>query len=244
MKKQTFGLLLLHGFPNGPDYFDPLVARLAELSIPLRVPCLRGHATGSPEALRGVTWHDWLADAESALADLREEVDRAGVLGFSLGGALALRLAADHPTQVDSLVALAPGVQLASPLAPGKPFNFLVPLVAAFLKTWDFSPGPRQRYRGGYTWAPKDAVLSVLELARTARACLPQVTCPALLLQGRLDDAVDPRTLEIVFRAIATPPAQKQRHLYPMSGHDLLYDVEKEEICAAITVFLRERMNA
>jgi len=104
------------------------------------MPVLRGHGQSSPEALRGVTWHDWMTDAEGALEGLMTEAERAIVIGHSLGGLIALHLAADHVAHVDSLVLAAAAIQCASPLAPGRPFHFLVPLLALFVRRWNTPP--------------------------------------------------------------------------------------------------------
>jgi 3-oxoadipate enol-lactonase len=51
---------------------------------------------------------DMAGDAAAFLAALG--IDRAHVLGHSLGGAIALQLALDHPARVDRLVLVSPGV--------------------------------------------------------------------------------------------------------------------------------------
>ena len=51
---------------------------------------------------------DMAGDAAALLAALG--IDRAHVLGHSLGGAIALHLALDHPARVDRLVLVSPGV--------------------------------------------------------------------------------------------------------------------------------------
>jgi len=240
--RKPLGAVLLHGFPNGPDYLYPLEARLRALGLPCRAPLLRGHGQDSPDALREVRWTDWLADAEAALDDLLEEAEKAVVIGYSMGGALSFMLAARHGAGLDCVVALAPGVQLGNPLAPGKPLNFLVPLVARFLKTWDFSPRAWQTYRGGYTWVPKEAVLQVLELSRRAQASLPAVNVPVLLVQGRLDTDIAAENLDLIRARIATPASQQRTAWFEKSSHDILYNEEQEAVMTLITDFVQGRM--
>jgi carboxylesterase len=134
MSKKPYGVLILHGFPDNLECVRAIEPPLKALGLPIRMPLLRGHGAESPEALRGVTWHDWLADAEAALTDLLRESEKAIVIGYSMGGALTLMLAADHGDKLDSIILAAAAVQLTSPLAPGRPFNFLAPLIALVLK--------------------------------------------------------------------------------------------------------------
>jgi len=102
ISKNPYGVLILHGFPDNPDSMRPVEEPLKALGIPIRTPLMRGHGAESPEALRGVTWHEWLADAELALTDLLTESEKAIVIGYSMGGALALMLAAEHGEKLDS----------------------------------------------------------------------------------------------------------------------------------------------
>jgi pimeloyl-ACP methyl ester carboxylesterase len=95
--------VLIHGFVDSWRTWDLVLPRL-ERHHDVLAPALIGHAGGPP--LRGEVTHDLLADA------LEEAMDAAGVetahiAGNSLGGYLALQLAARGRAR--SVVALAPG---------------------------------------------------------------------------------------------------------------------------------------
>src|SRR5919202_4652995 len=120
-----YGVLVLHGLTSSLASVTPVAERLARHSIPTVVPWLRGHGT-RPEDLVGVTWRDWHADAAAALDSLLEQCAEAAVVGLSMGGLVALHLAAEHPERLRAVVAVAPALRQAHPLAP------LVPFVAPF----------------------------------------------------------------------------------------------------------------
>ena len=86
MAKSPLGVLILHGFTANPDHLLELHACIQALGLPTRVPVLRGHGAPSPEALRGVSWCDWVADAEVALQALLTTSERAIIVGHSMGG--------------------------------------------------------------------------------------------------------------------------------------------------------------
>ena len=86
MPEQPYGVLIVHGFTASLDCVSGIEAALKDSGLPIRMPVLRGHGAESPEALRGVFWHDWVADAEAALKDLLTEVDKVIVVGHSMGG--------------------------------------------------------------------------------------------------------------------------------------------------------------
>ena len=92
-------LLLLHGYGGAAWNFAELVPLLG--SRPLVVPDLPGHGGSAPlPAARSLAPY---ADAVAGLLD-----GPVGVLGHSMGGVVALRLAERHPQLVDRLVLAAP----------------------------------------------------------------------------------------------------------------------------------------
>ena len=198
MAKQPFGVLIVHGFSSSLDCVRGVEPPLQALGLPTRMPTLRGHGAESPEALQGIVWQDWVADAEAALQDLLTEAQQAIVIGHSMGGLVTLTLAAERPEVIDSIVLAASAVQLASPLAPGRPLYFLAPLIAWLRGKLDMPPTYADpelaQYDTNYPWVPGDAVLSLLEFSKITRRRLPEVRVPALIMQSRNDSTVAPES--------------------------------------------------
>ena len=245
MAKEPYGMLIVHGFTSSLDCVNGLEPPIKALGLPTRMPVLRGHGAESPEALRGVTWHDWVTDAKAALKDLLMEVDRAIVFGHSMGGLVALTLAADHPDVIDSIIVAAAAVQLASPFAPGRPLRFLAPLVARLIKKVDMPPtyaGPAlAQYDTNYAWAPIDAAASLLEFAEVTRRRLPEVRIPTLIMQSRRDTTVAPESAEIIYDRIATSPDQKRIVWFEVTEHEMFRDCECESTIKIVVDYVRER---
>ena len=116
MYKKKYGVLIIHGLTANPDTVREIEPSVKQLGVPYRMPTLRGHGARSPEALRGVTWHEWLSDAECAIQDLLTESEKVIVIGHSMGGLVALNLAADSQGEIDSLILVAAAVQPATGL--------------------------------------------------------------------------------------------------------------------------------
>ena len=91
-------LALLHGWGMNARVFDSLASRLAN-EFDVRLLDLPGH--GGRRALAANTLHAWADDLAEQLPD------GALVLGWSLGGQVAMRAALDHPRKVARLVLLA-----------------------------------------------------------------------------------------------------------------------------------------
>jgi carboxylesterase len=244
MSKKPYGVLILHGFPANLECVRPVEPPIKALGLPICMPLLRGLGAESPEALQWVTWHDWLADAETALADLLTESEKAIIIGLSMGGALTLMLAKDYGEKLDSVILVAASVQLLSPLAPGRPFNFMAPLLGMVLKKWDFPPDPSGLFQGSYTWAPMGAVLSVLDLSKSVRTQLSKVKTPSLLIQSRKDDTVAPENMDIIYQGISTSTEQKKIIWFEKTGHDMFRDCERDAVIGVIMNYVTERIGS
>ena len=245
MARSSYGVLIVHGFTSSLDCVSCLRPPIEALGLPTRMPILRGHGAESPQALCRVTWREWVADARGALEDLLGEVDRAILFGHSMGGLVALTLAADCPDVVDSVIAAAAAVQLTSPFAPGRQFHFLAPLVALFRGKVDMSPVYADpalvQYDTNYAWAPGDTCLSLFEFAKVTRRRLPEVRVPALIMQSRSDTTVAPVSADIIYETISTPPDQKRIVWFDVTEHEMFRDCERESTIQTVVDYVRER---
>lgn len=104
-------LVLLHGIAGSVASWAPLVPTLARTR---RIVALDLPGFGRSEPLEGAVRTGALADAVAATLDVLG-VLRAGVVGQSLGGIVALHLALARPDLVASLVAISAGYAFAIP---------------------------------------------------------------------------------------------------------------------------------
>src|SRR5580704_6211348 len=102
------GVLVIHGFTGSPQSVRPLADAIAAAGFAVELPLLPGHGTVI-EDLLPLGWSDWSDAGESVYRDLVSRCDGVGVVGLSLGGALAVWLAAHHP-EIRALVAINPAV--------------------------------------------------------------------------------------------------------------------------------------
>lgn len=96
-------LLLLHGFTGARTDFELHMEALAELGFHVVAPDQRGHGdSDKPEPIEAYCWDEYVADA-LALAD-GLGWDRFTLLGHSMGGMIALRVALAAPDRLHGLV--------------------------------------------------------------------------------------------------------------------------------------------
>lgn len=253
MSKRPFGVLILHGFTSSLDCIRAVETPLKALGLPTRMPVLRGHCARSPTALRGVTWHEWVADAESAMNDLLTEAEKIIVIGLSMGGLVTITLAAKHREQIDSIILIATAIQLTDPVAPGKPLYFVikafVPMLRPFLKYMKRNAPPNYadpalaQYDTNYSWFPGDAGTSFLEFIDVSRKRLVGVEAPTLIIQSHADSTVAPVSANIIYDKISTPLEQKRIVWFEKSEHEMLRDCESGAIVDEVVKYVQERID-
>jgi pimeloyl-ACP methyl ester carboxylesterase len=98
-------VVLLHGFPQGPECYDGVLPALHAAGRRTLAPALRGYSPGARPARRRDYRLSECTDDVLALLDAAG-IGAADVVGHDWGGAVAWQLAARHPDRVRSLVAL------------------------------------------------------------------------------------------------------------------------------------------
>jgi len=201
----------VHGLSGSADWWQPIVPRLEGerevrlIDLPQRLPL---------EAAA-----DWLAE------QLERRVD---LVGHSMGGLIAARVAADRPSLVRRLVLIAP-----AGVSPGSRARHVVPLLRALRHT---SPrlvpllardalraGPRTLWR---------AAGEVLEA--DIRAHLSDIVAPTLVLWGGRDALLPPSLGEVVRSEIAGA----RLVVLERAGHVPMSEAS-EEVSQALAEFLR-----
>lgn len=186
--------LLVHGFTGSPYHMRPFAERLSAQGVYVDAPLLPGHGT-SVEDMTRTSFPDWVAGAEAAYLGLAARHRRSFVLGFSMGGLIALMLAARH--HVDGAVVVSAPIRIRDPRAP------LLPLMAMVRKYEPPAPpapapaGPvktslEERRIGSYSQKPLVCIQSLARLMQAVKAEVPQVQAPLLAVYGGNDHTAPP----------------------------------------------------
>lgn len=248
MEKAKLGVLILHGWTSGMSTVSNLEAPIKYFGLPTRMPILRGHGASSPEALKGVRWEDWVDDATAALDELLAEVKKVVIVGHSMGGMLALHLAAIHPQGIDSIVTAGTPGKMATPFAPGNMLHPLFCLIHPLIKKYDkgtlkYADPSIEKLDDSYRWAPVSAVKELFDLLKVQRGLLPDVKVPALILQSTSDTTALPISANIIFDRIATPVEDKRIVWFDKTEHGMFQDVESGQVIKSVIDFICERMK-
>lgn len=235
------GCLLVHGFTASPQemrFLGQSLAREGYTTLGVR---LAGHGTTLKDMER-TRWKDWLASVEDGYHLLRAVCSHVGVIGFSQGGALALRLCAEM--DVDALVTISTPftlppdrrLQLLHPVL--KPLSRVVHSMAKGTGGW-VDPSLAED-RVAYDGYPLRSIAELDALLADMRAHLGEVTAPLLSIHSRRDDFVPPDHLTRIQAAVGS--STKQRAYVEQSFHLIVVDVDRERVLTHILDFLRTHL--
>jgi carboxylesterase len=232
-KGRRVGVLLSHGFTGSPTSMVPWGQYLAEQGYAVSVPLLPGHGTTWQE-MNTTTFDDWYSSLEQDFEKLRARTDVVVVGGLSMGGCLAISLAAHHPKDVAGLVLVNPAVASTNKQLLAVPaLKYLVkgmPAIGNDIK----KPGVSEH---AYPKTPLKALHSMIRAWKQVRDDLPRVTAPVLLFRSAEDHVVDPSSARIILYNVSSRDATER--VLANSYHVATLDNDAPQIFEESAEFIR-----
>ncbi|MER7819381.1 alpha/beta fold hydrolase [Streptomyces sp. NPDC096153] len=218
------GVLLCHGFTGSPQSLRPWAEYLAERGLTVSLPLLPGHGTRWQDmAVTG--WQDWYAEVDRELRALREECEQVFVFGLSMGGALALRLAAKHGDEISGIVVVNPANKVHGAAAHALPVARHLVRTTGGLANDIAKEGMDEV---AYDRVPLHAAHSLRNFLRLLDGELPQVTQPLLLLHSPQDHVVPPADSARILGRVSSTDVREV--LLEQSYHVATLDHDAERI--------------
>lgn len=236
-RADPFGCLLIHGWAGSPAEMRPVGDYLANQGIDVFGIRLPGHGTSHWDLGRYRS-QDWLDAAAGALDRYLTEKDRVVLCGFSMGGAIALRLAAERARdrRIAGIVTLSTPLQfrrgpaarrallkrLWRRLLVGRPHT-RKPDAAAQLVNYQVV-GPR-------------AVVELMRLIAATTPLLGQIHQPILIVQSLNDQTVPAFNAELIYNRVGST----DKHLVWVneSGHLITVDYDADTVAEEVGRFVR-----
>lgn len=228
------GVVVSHGFTGSVQSIAPLAHGLAEAGHTVSAPRLPGHGTTWRD-LERTRWWDWYGAVEDAYLMLRERCAQVFIAGLSMGGALALRLAAHHDVS---------GVILINPAIASR--DRRIPVAARLHRILPAQPGiasdiadPAGRERG-YERFSVTSLKTMTDLWKEAQSGLARIDAPTLLMRSLNDHVVDDLTAKILRARLP----RLQEIALERSYHVATLDHDRELIVEEAAAFIQSNSGA
>ncbi|HJV98339.1 MAG TPA: alpha/beta fold hydrolase [Arthrobacter sp.] len=230
------GVVLSHGFTASPHGLRAWAEALAAAGFAVRMPLLPGHGTTWQELAR-TRWTQWHGALDDAYLELDAECDYVFAAGLSMGGALALRIAATRP--VAGVILVNPGLVIDDPRAP------IAGILKLFLKSTPaiandiLKPGMDE---GAYLRTPVAAAHELNKMFKDTIRLLPRVTAPVRVFRSSVDHVVSDSSIAALRRGLTNAPLQLTR--LENSYHVATLDNDAEQIFEGSVEFIRSVIAA
>lgn len=216
-------ILLLHGGGDTPQTMGHLATELNARGYTVLAPLLPGHGRDLT-AFAAHDGNDWYQEARDRYATLRKKHSWVGVVGLSMGGALASRLAAETP-DLGALVLASPYLNMPAlgDIAAQSSWLWgaLVPTVRTSSSLSVLDPEARA-VSLGYGAFTSQSLRALRATAINGRNALPRVKAPTLIVQSTTDNRVSTAHTEAAFELLGS--REKAIEWIEGAGHVITVD--------------------
>lgn len=227
-------VICLHGFTGVPYEVAPAVEAIANVGLSAVAPLLPGHGYRArqeqEQEFARITKAGMLTAARQEIARARKHYAHVGMFGFSMGGAIALTMAAEG--LLDACAVAAPALRLP------KKAELLIPLLSWANFTLS-APSNESFYLPVYEFHHSWALRTLWQLSRHARHQLHQIRCPLLGIHSHNDATVPPIVLDLMQKHV---PRQIETAWFDDSGHVMLLDASGSDVASTLAEFFRHQL--
>jgi carboxylesterase len=213
----NIGVLLLHGYTGTPREFQQISVKIHDLGYSVHAPLYRGH--GQPfNTLLKTDIFGWYEDAKQGYERLMLDCDEIYVIGLSMGGAFAVKLAQEYNPK-----AL---ITLNAPILPLDMYHEMDWFIKENKNNKELIALYRDNRLKYFRFVGDIGQISNLST----------ITCPIMINQGLQDNTRYLISASMLLEY--TSSIYKERHNYPLSDHHLLSQGEEKLLFENIKTFL------
>ncbi|HHZ69322.1 MAG TPA: alpha/beta fold hydrolase [Methylococcaceae bacterium] len=218
------GILLVHGLLASPAEVRGLGEQFYKQGYTVLGVCIKGHGT-SPHDLRTRTAEDWYHSITQAYEILEHLVNQIVLIGFSTGGALALKMAAEHKPHIIAVVAVSVPIHfvnsemMLASLLHGT--NQLVSWVSSHEGVKPFLHNDPENISVNYCSIPVRSLYELRRLIHELLILLSKINIPVLLIYSKNDPIVAIKSADIILNKLITD--EKALHIIHADHHGILF---------------------
>lgn len=225
------GVLLVHSLSSTPYKLEFLAKALERANFTVLAPCLSGHGT-DPARLMETHYSHWLEEVDASIARLKAICEKVYIIGDSLGGGLGMVASLSNP--------VAGIVTMSTPIfyRRHRIWNMVFKTAGRFMEYYVKKDSGYKSYQK----VPVRIIKEAYEFTRgEVTQSVPKVNAPVLVIQGKKDPIVHPRSAQYIYNNIA---ADKKELIWIKDGeHSLATGPEKEKIFEEIINFINRQVK-
>lgn len=220
------GCLILHGFAGNLQEIEPLNEYLLSKGFQTLCPIMEGHM-GTRKDLARAKYTQWVISAEDAFLRLRHQCKTVIVIGFSMGGLIAVNLVGRH--NINAVITLS---------APIYHWDIkrIVLNVVNDLRLKDYKN--IKYYLRSSFGIPFSALINFKILLNKTKPMFKQINCPIFTAHGLLDDTAHYKSADFIYKAVQSEV--KQVKYYKNTDHLICHSIDNKEVFEDILDFINQ----
>ncbi|GAG22293.1 unnamed protein product [marine sediment metagenome] len=216
---KELGVLMFHGLTATPYQVRELGDFLYSQGISNFGACIAGHGTKKENLLK-TTRKDWLDSAMNAYLEFQKVYPKTIVLGFSMGGLLALNLSNEYKPQGTIVIAT--------------PYNLNIKgNLLAMIGFHKSHPDDNVKYPGPI---PIKIKHQIVKFVKETKGIMDKIDDPILIIQGTKDRRVSKRSPYLIYNKVKSQ--HKELLILPGEEHIILKGNYKYQIFNKIHEFV------
>lgn len=233
--------LCIHGYTSSPRDLRSLAVEINKSGYTVRGPLLPGHGT-VPTAMDSVTWQDWYNKVLDEYTKLKKDYKTVNVIGFSMGGALTLHLAAN--VELGKIILLSPFLGLAYNPYHIVPEEWLVYTVGRFLSHLKkyysgscFNVEARKKHISYYHYS-LSSIDQALELVSVIKKEISGIKNNSLIIHSKFDATTSFNSSIKLYKELNSK--FKRFVKLEKSNHIITMDYDKEKVFREVLLFVNK----
>jgi alpha-beta hydrolase superfamily lysophospholipase len=247
-------VVMVPGFNSHSGYYTWAAEQFVKAGLAAYAIDLRGRGKSDGERFYVQNFADYVNDVTKFVNIAKSEQPGLPVflLGHSAGGVVSCVYTLEHQSEIDGLICESFAHEVPAPdfaLAVLKGLSYIAPHAHVLkLNNADFSRDPQvvEAMNNDPLIAdesqPTGTVAEMVRADERLKKEFPLITLPVLILHGTMDKATKPSGSQHFYERAGS--ADKTLKLYEGHYHDLLNDIDKEEVMADIQAWIDQRLPA
>jgi carboxylesterase len=231
-------VVLAHGWTSTPYEMRVLGEQLNHEGFGVDAPLLTGHGV-QPELLENIPWQQWVTDIEKAYLRVKKQYKKVYVGGMSMGGNLALHVAAENK-DVDGVILMSTpysmrwekvGYYIASAVRPFKKYKSKY-----YPRSWRAQPSITQLI--SYQRYPISSAFEAFAAIKESLVHLDKITQPIFIIQPEHDHLVSKKSVSKLYKTVNSE--KKEMRYIKRANHNFMGNGEHMDVFHDVVDFVKK----